>query len=89
MPLPPELVARLVCPLSKQPLVYFPRGSDGASEANAFLLRPASRRRYRIDQGVAVLLVDEALEVSEAEVTYLVECAAKLGLGAELSSERS
>ena len=63
--LAPDLLDLLVCPKSRQPLVYFPEG-DG------FLLCPASRLRYRIERGVPVLLIDEARELSQAEVDTLV-----------------
>jgi uncharacterized protein YbaR (Trm112 family) len=69
MALPRALVDQLVCPKSKQPLVYF--------EAEDFLLCPSSRLRYRIDGGVPVLLVDEATEVTGAEVDRLLK---ELGL---------
>ena len=72
MPLARELLDVLVCPKSKQPLVYF--------EQDGFLLCPASRLRYRIDDGVPVLLVDEATEVTPAEVDRLVKQAKELGL---------
>jgi uncharacterized protein len=60
MPLPRELLDVLVCPKSKQPLVYV--------EREDFLLCPSSRLKYRIEGGVPVLLVDEAVEVTQAEV---------------------
>jgi uncharacterized protein YbaR (Trm112 family) len=72
MPLARELLDLLVCPKSKQPLVYF--------EGEGFLLCPASRLRYRIEDGVPVLLVDEATEVAAAEVDRLVKQAKELGL---------
>jgi uncharacterized protein YbaR (Trm112 family) len=72
MPLPPALLEVLVCPRSKQPLVYF--------EAEGFLLCPASRLRYRVESGVPVLLVEEATEVAPAEVDRLVKRAKELGL---------
>ena len=72
MPLAQELLVRAVCPKSKQPLVYF--------EAENFLLCPASRLRYRIDNGVPVLLVEEATEVSAAELDRLLKRAKDLGL---------
>ncbi len=65
MALPRALLDQLVCPKSKQPLVYF--------EAEDFLLCPSSRLRYRIDAGVPVLLVDEATELTGAEVDRLVK----------------
>ena len=60
-----------VCPKSKQPLVYVP-ASTGEEES---LLCPASRLRYRIDDGIPVLLVDEAVDVTEAEVARLLDLA--------------
>ena len=70
--LSPALLEVLVCPKSKQPLIYF------ADEG--FLLCPASRLRYRIDDGVPVLLVEEAQEVAASEVDRLVAQAKVRGL---------
>ena len=75
-----ELLEIVVCPKSKQPLTYFPRGEDDKDEAKAFLLSAAAGLRYRIDAGVPVLLVDEAEAVSEREVTRLLERAKALGI---------
>jgi uncharacterized protein YbaR (Trm112 family) len=54
----------LVCPKSKHPLLYF--------AAEGFLVCPTSRLQYRIDDGVPVLLVEEARELTQAEVDRLV-----------------
>jgi uncharacterized protein YbaR (Trm112 family) len=78
--LSPDLLAYLACPKSRQPLVYFPKGEAGDDEKREFLLCPASRLRYRIDEGVAVLLVEEAEELPAAEVDRLVARAKALGL---------
>jgi uncharacterized protein YbaR (Trm112 family) len=81
VPLSAELTAILVCPQSKQPLVYFPHGEAGSRDADGFLLCPASRLRYRIDaEGVPVLLVEEATELPPADVTRLVALARERGL---------
>jgi uncharacterized protein YbaR (Trm112 family) len=80
--LPSDLVRVLVCPKSKQPLIYFPRGETDRDEADAFLLCPASRLRYPIRDGVAVLLVEEALAVAAPAVEALVARARELGLQA-------
>ncbi len=72
MPLARELLDVLVCPKSKQPLVYF--------EADAFLFCPASGLKYRIDSGVPVLLVEEATQLDGAEAATLVKRAKDLGL---------
>jgi uncharacterized protein YbaR (Trm112 family) len=70
----------LVCPKSKQSLIYFPRGEDDRDEAAGFLLCPASRLRYPIRDGVPVMLVDEATPVEPARVEALVDRARQLGL---------
>ncbi len=75
-----DLVAMLVCPKSKQPLIYFPRGEDDRDEGQAFLLCAASRLRYRIDNDLPVLLISEAVELSPAEAARLVDRAKTLGL---------
>jgi uncharacterized protein YbaR (Trm112 family) len=69
-----------VCPRSKQPLIYFPRGEDDRDEAQAFLLSPSSGLRYPFEDGLPVLLVDEATELTADEVARLVERAKVLGL---------
>lgn len=78
--LPQELVEVLVCPQSKQALIYFPRGEHDSSEAEGFLVCPASRLRYRIDAGVPVLLVEEATSLAPDAVAALVAKAQQLGL---------
>ena len=78
--LAPEFVAVLRCPSSKEPLLYFPRGDRDADEAEGFLLAPVGRRRYRIDNGVPVLLADEAVEVTEKDLARLLDRARALGL---------
>ena len=78
--LPNDLVEVLVCPRSKQPLIYFPRGEADSDEAEAFLLCPSSRLRYPIQDGVPVLLVEEAIDVTAQAVEALVARARQLGL---------
>jgi uncharacterized protein YbaR (Trm112 family) len=75
-----ELTDILVCPKSKQPLVYFPRGEDDRDEAAGFLFCPGSRLRYRIEQGVPVLLIDEATTVAASDAERLVRRAKDLKL---------
>jgi uncharacterized protein len=53
-----KLLSILVCPADRGPLLYIP------DEA---LYNPRLRRAYRIDDGIPVLLVDEAVDVSEEE----------------------
>ena len=78
--LAPEFIEVMVCPKSKQPVIYFPRGDADRDEADAFILCPASRLRYRIDDGVPVFLVDEATEVSPGELERLIRRAVELRL---------
>ena len=74
------LVEVLVCPKSKQPLIYFPRGEADRDEADGFLLCPASRLRYPVQEGVPVMLIEEAVAVDAATVEALVGRARQLGL---------
>ncbi len=80
MQLPSELVEILVCPKSRQPLVYFPRGEANDDDTQGFLLCMASRLRYRIEDGVPVMLIDEAREVSDETLERLARRASELGL---------
>jgi uncharacterized protein YbaR (Trm112 family) len=75
-----DLVAVLACPKSKQPVIYFPRGEENRDEASAFLFCPSSKLRYRVERGVPVMLVEEAIEVPDATATALVARAKTLGL---------
>ena len=59
MPIDPQLLALLACPEDKGPLLYF------ADEDT--LYNPRLRRRYRIVDGIPVMLVDEAENVSDDE----------------------
>ena len=75
-----HFVAAMACPVSKQPVIYFPRGEADLDEADAFIVCPASRLRYRIDQGVPVFLAEEGVELAEDVVERLVARARALGL---------
>ena len=68
MPLAPDLLAILVCPESKQPLLYVAPGVEGPGES---LFCPASRLRYRIDDGIPVMLIDEAERLDEVKAEQL------------------
>ncbi len=67
-----ELLEILVCPESREPLVHFPPGAAGEGE---FLLCPASRLKYRVDDGIPVMLIEEAERLEAAEVDRLVAAA--------------
>ncbi|MBF6134344.1 Trm112 family protein [Nocardia otitidiscaviarum] len=67
MTLDSTLLSLLACPQDKGPLllVHDDRGA-------ALLYNPRLRRAYPIDNGIPVLLVDEAREVSDEEHTAFV-----------------
>jgi uncharacterized protein YbaR (Trm112 family) len=57
--LDPQLLDILACPEDKGPLLYFPD--------EAALYNPRLKRRYRIEDDIPVMLVDEAEGVDDAE----------------------
>jgi uncharacterized protein len=78
-PTPDDLIALLVCPESRAPLIHFPGGTPGAGDAE-FLLCPASRLRYRIEDGLPIMLIEEAERLAAGEVERLVAIAKQRGL---------
>lgn len=66
-PLDPWLVEILACPEDKGPLLYVP--------AEALLYNPRLRRRYPIQDGIPVLLIDKAETVDAAEGARLAASA--------------
>lgn len=80
MELAAELLAILRCPESRGTLIYFPKGESGEDETGGFLFCPESRLRYRIDDGIPVMLVDEAERLDEGGAATLVARAGELGL---------
>ncbi|HXY44070.1 MAG TPA: Trm112 family protein [Acidimicrobiales bacterium] len=72
MALDPLLLEILACPEDKGPLLYF--------EDEDTLYNPRLRRRYRILDGIPVMLVDEAETVSEEEDARLQAKAAAEGI---------
>ena len=62
-----KLLAILVCPADRGPLLY----------VDDLLYNPRLRRAYRIDDGIPVLLIDEAVDVSEEQHQRLVASANK------------
>jgi uncharacterized protein YbaR (Trm112 family) len=75
-----SLLEILVCPRSKQPLIYFPRGEGNEAEAEAMLVCPAANVKYRIEDGVPVLLADQAEDLTAEMSRKLVARAKQLGL---------
>lgn len=52
-----KLLSILVCPADRGPLLH----------VGNVLYNPRLRRAYRIDDGIPVLLIDEAVDVSDEE----------------------
>lgn len=71
-----ELLEILVCPESKESLLYFPEG-DPERGGEPFLFAATSRLRYPIRDGVPVMLVSEAERVSAEEASRLAGAAPK------------
>jgi len=65
MALDPLLLEILVCPESKRPLLYF--------EKENFLFCPDSRLKYRIEDDIPVMLIEEAERLDEAAARALIE----------------
>jgi uncharacterized protein YbaR (Trm112 family) len=72
MALDPKLLEILACPQDKGPLLYF------ADEAA--LYNPRLQRRYRIQDDIPVLLIDEAETVDAAEHERLLAKAEAEGI---------
>jgi len=66
------LLEILACPEDKGPLLYF--------EDEDSLYNPRLKRRYRITDGIPVMLVDEAETVSDEEHDRLIAKAAADGI---------
>ncbi len=64
MALDPELLEILVCPESKRPLIYF--------EQEDFLLCPDSKLKYRVEDGIPVMLIEEAERLTEEQAQALL-----------------
>ncbi|MFB6344795.1 MAG: Trm112 family protein [bacterium] len=72
MALDRKLQEILVCPKTKEPLIYF--------EEDNFLFSPSAKLKYPIDDGIPVMLVDEAEELSDEEAGELLDEAQNRGL---------
>ncbi|MGO9334691.1 MAG: Trm112 family protein [Acidimicrobiales bacterium] len=78
MALDPQLLALLACPEDKGPLLYF------ADEET--LYNPRLQRRYRIVEGIPVMLVDESETVGDDEHRRLLAKAAAEGIAANFDT---
>lgn len=77
MALDPKLLDILACPEDKGALLYFAR--DG------FLYNPRLKRKYRVEDDVPVMLIEEAAAVSEADHDALVARAKAEGIAPNFS----
>ena len=72
MALDERLLEILACPEDKGPLLYF--------EDEAILFNPRLKRAYRIEDGIPVMLIEEAESVSEEEAARLTARAEAEGI---------
>ena len=72
MALDPQLLEILACPEDKGPLLYF--------EDESFLFNPRLSRRYRIENDIPVMLIDEAETVDATEGERISAKATELGI---------
>ena len=72
MSLDPQLLEILACPQDKGPLLYF-------ADEDA-LYNPRLKRRYLVRDGIPIMLIDEAENVSDAEDERLLAKAAAEGI---------
>ena len=64
MALDPKLLEILACPEDKGPLLYF--------EDESSLYNPRLQRRYRVEDDIPIMLIDEAEAVDDAEHARLL-----------------
>jgi uncharacterized protein len=81
MSLDPLLLDVLACPVDKGPLLWF--------EDEDILYNPRLKKSYAVDDGVPVLLVDEAADVGDVEHERLLAKAEKDGVRATGPTEGS
>jgi len=64
-----QLLDILACPDDKGPLLYF--------ETEGWLYNPRLQRRYRIEDDIPIMLIDESEQVDDAEHDRLMALAAE------------
>ena len=64
-----SLLSILVCPADRGPLLLV---DDGLGTGGQLLYNPRLRRAYRIEDGIPVLLIDEARDVDDDEHARLM-----------------
>ena len=78
MPVEKHLLEILRCPESRGELIYFSEANAGDGEE--FLFCPRSKLRYRIDEGIPVMLIDDAQRLDDEACAALNAQASELGL---------
>jgi uncharacterized protein YbaR (Trm112 family) len=77
MALDPKLLDILACPEDKGALLYFAR--------EGFLYNPRLKRKYRVEDDVPVMLIEEAAAVSQADHDALLARAKAEGIAPNFS----
>jgi uncharacterized protein len=72
MALDPKLLEILACPEDKGPLLYF--------DDESALYNPRLKRRYRVQDDIPIMLIDEAESVDDGEHQRLTEKAEREGV---------
>jgi uncharacterized protein len=72
MALDPKLLEILACPEDKGPLFYF--------DDESALYNPRLKRRYRVQDDIPIMLIDEAETVDDSEHQRLTEKAEREGV---------
>jgi uncharacterized protein YbaR (Trm112 family) len=85
MRLQDDLLSVMVCPISKQPLIYFPDGVG--ADASPFLLSPSAKARFAISSGIAVLLPEEAHILSDEDTVRLTALGRQCGIATGSSGQ--
>ncbi len=80
LPFDLDLFDLLVCPLARTPLTWI-EGRLVSTDRN-------TRRSYRVEGDIPVMLIDESTELSEAEWERLMALGGPVGQGADAVRQR-
>ncbi len=80
LPFDPDLFDLLVCPLARAPLAWV--------EGKLVSTDPATRRSYRVDGDIPVMLIDESTELAEPEWQRLMALGGPVGQGVAAVRQR-
>ncbi|MEM8903656.1 MAG: Trm112 family protein [Actinomycetota bacterium] len=81
MTLDARLLEILACPEDKGPLLYF--------EDESALVNPRLSRRYRIEDDIPIMLIDEAEALDETELGRLLDRAEREGIAPTFDASAS